>query len=111
MVVGKTKVMDIQYLENSSMKSLLAKISGDCDMYSAQEFYKGISAKIESGYHNLFLDFSDVIYLDSSGVGVIIKIIRQSKDKKINLKFRGITGTPRKVLKMSNILNLITEEI
>lgn len=102
--------MDIQYFEKSGKQNLLIKISGDCDMYNAQEFFSGVIKKIDSGYLNIYLDFSGVIYLDSSGVGAIIKIIRLSKEKKVNIKFRGITGTPRKVLRMSNILSLINEE-
>jgi len=103
--------MDIQYLENSDKRSLLVKISGDCDMYNAQEFFSAVTDKINSGFASIYLDFSGVIYLDSSGVGAIIKILKQSKEKKVDLKFRGISGTPRKVLKMSNIITLIKEEV
>ena len=102
--------MEIQYLENKNKQSLFIKISGDCDMYSAREFFNEIIAKVNSAYCSIHLDFSDVIYLDSSGVGAIIRIIKHSKEKNIDLKFHGITGTPRKVLKMSNILTLISEE-
>jgi len=102
--------MDIQYLEDSGGQNLLIRIAGDCDMYNAQEFLFGVTKKINSGYNSIHLDFSGVIYLDSSGVGAIIKILRQSKERRVNLKFHGITGTPRKVLKMSNILTLINEE-
>ena len=102
--------MDIQYSENQGRKSLLVKVSGDCDMYNAQDFFNGVTEKICLGYPNVCLDFSGVIYLDSSGVGAIIKILRLSREKSVNLKFRGITGTPRKVLRMSNILSLIVEE-
>jgi anti-anti-sigma factor len=102
--------MNIQYLENTNKQSLLIKIAGDCDMYNAQEFFAGVAKGISAGYINIYLDFSGVMYLDSSGVGAIIKIIRQSKEKRVNLKFRGITGMPRKVLRMSNILTLISEE-
>jgi len=102
--------MDIQYLENQVQQSLIVKISGDCDMYNAQEFFSGVTEKMNSGFINIYLDFSGVIYLDSSGVGAIIKILKQSKEKKVDLRFRGINGTPRKVLRMSNILTLIKEE-
>jgi anti-anti-sigma factor len=102
--------MDIQCLENTVKQSLLVKISGDCDMYSAQEFFLSVMEKINSGFASIYLDFSGVVYLDSSGVGAIIKILKQSKEKNVDLKFRGISGTPRKVLRMSNILTLIKEE-
>ena len=102
--------MKINYVENSADKSLFVTVAGDCDMYSAQEFFTGVTGKMGRGFVSVSLDFSEVIYLDSSGVGAIIRIIKYSKEKNIDLKFRGITGTPRKVLRMSNILTLITEE-
>ena len=102
--------MKIDYSENSDNGSLFVKITGDCDMYSAQEFFIGVTEKMNTSFAFVSLDFSEVIYLDSSGVGAIIKIIKHSKDKKITLKFRGLTGMPRRVLRMSNILTLISEE-
>ncbi|MCL1817367.1 MAG: STAS domain-containing protein [Spirochaetaceae bacterium] len=102
--------MEINYVENSANASLLVKVAGDCDMYSVREFFTEVTGKMVRGFMSVSVDFSKVIYLDSSGVGAIIRIIRLSKEKNIDLKFRGITGTPRKVLQMSNILTLIKEE-
>jgi anti-sigma B factor antagonist len=102
--------MDTQYRENAAVKSLRVAISGDCDMYNAPELLTALLEKMSQGYLSVFLDFSGVAYLDSSGVGVIIKLIKYAKEKKVDLQFRGIQGTPRRVLKMSNILSLITEE-
>jgi len=103
--------MDYQYSENIGNKSMIISVIGDCDMYNARDFLTKIAEKINSGFISVYIDFSGVIYLDSSGVGAIIKIIQLSKEKKVNLKFRGITGTPRKVLRMSNILTIISEDI
>jgi anti-anti-sigma factor len=69
-----------------------------------------LQKKITGGCSKAVLDLNEVNYLDSSGVGAIIKIIRLAKEKQITLTFRGIKGTPRKVLDMSNILSLIIEE-
>jgi anti-anti-sigma factor len=102
--------MDAQYLENAAVKSLRVTVSGDCDMYNVPEFFTALLEKMRRGYLSVVLDFGGVIYLDSSGVGMIIKLIRYAKEKKVDLKFRGIRGMPRKVLRMSNILSLITEE-
>jgi anti-anti-sigma factor len=80
-------------------------------MYSAREFFDGIAGKMAEGWKRICLDLGAVRYLDSSGVGAIIKIVQRSKEQRIDLRFRGITGTPRKVLTMSNILSIMTEEI
>jgi len=103
--------MDFSYSENNIEKSIVISVIGDCDMYNAKEFLTTVMEKMNSGFTSVYIDFSGVIYLDSSGVGAIIKSIQFSKEKKVALKFRGITGTPRKVLKMSNILTIINEDI
>ena len=103
--------MEFQYSENTGNKSMLISVVGDCDMYNAREFLNNVTEKINSGFISVYIDFSGIIYLDSSGVGAIIKIIQLSKEKKVSLKFRGITGTPRRILKMSNILTIINEDL
>jgi len=101
--------VEIQCQRNSDGKNLLIKVIGDCDLFSTGEFYNGIAGKITDGCGEAVLDLSGVAYLDSSGVGAIIRIIKLAKEKQITLKFKGITGTPRRVLNMSNILSLIVE--
>jgi len=102
--------MNIQYEKNEKEKSLLAKVCGDCDLYNSPDFFDGIVGKMKEGCGKLVVDFSEVAYLDSSGVGTIVRIIKAAKERQIILKFRGITGTPREVLAMTNILSLIVEE-
>ncbi|MDR2072751.1 MAG: STAS domain-containing protein [Spirochaetaceae bacterium] len=102
--------MEIQFLEDRNNYSFTAKISGDCDLYNAQHLFMDITEKINHGYRAVCVDFSGVQYLDSSGIWAVIRIIQHSKEKTVDLTFRGITGTVRKVMRLSNILNIIKEE-
>jgi anti-sigma B factor antagonist len=102
--------MDIQFLESGNAGSFLARISGDCDLYNAQHLFADITEKMNGGCRTACLDFSGVSYLDSSGVWAVIRIIQHSKLKNIDLSFRGITGTVRKVMRLSNILSIIKED-
>jgi anti-sigma B factor antagonist len=85
-------------------------IKGDCDLYSAPDFAKAMLAHVASGATRLRLDLSGVAYLDSTGVGAIIRILQAAKKTGCELRFMGVDGTPRKVLKMSNILTLMRED-
>jgi anti-sigma B factor antagonist len=85
-------------------------IVGDCDLYAAPPFAKAMQACIAGGAKRLRLDLSSVGYLDSTGVGAIIRILQDAKRSGCELRFRGVEGTPRKVLKMSNILALMRED-
>jgi len=102
--------MTIKYSKSTDEKKLEIKITGDCDLYSSRELYSGVEKILLTGCEKAVLDMNGVAYLDSSGVGSIIKIIKLTREKHIILRFRGIQKTPRKVLEMSNILSLITEE-
>ncbi|MDR1931309.1 MAG: STAS domain-containing protein [Spirochaetales bacterium] len=102
--------MEIQFFENKMDKSLTVKISGDCDLYNAHHLFNDVTGRMNSGCRAMYVDLSGVPYLDSSGVGAVIRIIQHSKSKKIDIKFRGIEGTVRKVMRLSNILSIITED-
>jgi anti-sigma B factor antagonist len=85
-------------------------VTGDCDLYSAPAFAAAMLARIREGATALRLDFSGVDYLDSTGVGAIIRMLQEAKKRGCALSFRGIGGSPRKVLRMSNILGLLRED-
>ncbi len=102
--------MEMQFYRQKESGRLLVKVSGDCDLYHANAFYIRVAEKIDTGFQSVCIDFSNVQYLDSSGIGAMVKIIQHSRKKNIGITFKGISGMPRKVLKMSNILSIITEE-
>jgi anti-anti-sigma factor len=66
-------------------------------------------ARIEAGAGRLHFDLSGVAYLDSSGVGAIVKIVQAARRIGSKLRFSGISGTPRRVLDLANILPLLVE--
>ena len=82
---------------------------GDCDLYAAPAFAKAMTARISGGGSFRF-DLSGVEYLDSTGVGAIIRILQEARKHGCALRFAGVGGSPRKVLKMSNILSLMRED-
>jgi len=85
-------------------------LKGDCDLYAAPAFAKAMQSRISAGAKKLRLDLTEVGYLDSTGVGAIIRILQEAKRSGCEIRFRGIEGSPRKVLKMSNILAIMKED-
>ncbi|MDR1315322.1 MAG: STAS domain-containing protein [Spirochaetales bacterium] len=103
--------MEIQFFEDADGKSLVVKVSGDCDLYNAHHLFSDVTGRLSGGvYSVVYVDLSGSPYMDSSGVGALIRILQYTKSRSINLKFRGIEGTVRKVMRLSNILSIITED-
>src|SRR5208337_4450624 len=57
----------------------VVKLSGECDLYSAPRFARAMIERIESGACRLKLELTEVKYLDSTGVGALIRILQTAK--------------------------------
>ncbi len=88
----------------------LVRLDGDFDLYSAPKFAASIFERMELGERRLKLDLSKVAYMDSTGVGALIRILQAMKRLGGEIRFSGITGSPRRVLQMSNVISLMCEE-
>ena len=77
-------------------------VSGEVDLASSPELDTAIIAAIESGSSSLVIDLADVSFMDSSGLGVIVRGLKRCReaDKDLDLvitnervlKVFGITG-------------------
>lgn len=102
--------MDWSATERGGMGFVEISLKGDFDLYAAPAFSTSALAGIEGGWSRVLLDCVHLSYLDSTGVGVIIRMLQALRRKGGELRCRGLHGTPRRVLEMSNILPLLPEE-
>jgi anti-anti-sigma factor len=84
-------------------------VDGELDLYSAPAFAKEMLALIEAGEKAMEFDAGTLTYLDSTGVGAIIRIVKSAKGRGMGLRWTGIGGMPRRVLALTNILPLLGE--
>lgn len=56
-------------------------VAGEVDIYTVGDFREPIEALIASGQETVYLDFSDLDYIDSTGIGVLIELRKQSMAK------------------------------
>lgn len=102
--------MEMRLCPKSAAGMETVLLSGECDLYTAPSFKNTIITRIRRGLRTLKIDFSEVSYLDSTGVGAIIQIMQTMRTVNGSVIFRGITGSPKKVLEMCNVISLMTIE-
>ena len=90
-----------------SGKTVCFMLDGEFDMYAAPDVRDEIRKCIDDGNTDILIDMQNVDYIDSSGVGVLIKILQEVRQRKGRLKFSAIHSSPRKVLDLSNILQIL----
>ena len=88
--------------------NLTVVLTGEIDHHCAKHYIQAISAKIEA-YAPIIciLDFSEVSFIDSSGVAVVINALRDLKRIDGKLLLTGIGEQPMKVFRASGIDKLI----
>ncbi len=81
----------------------LVEIKGDLDIYAEDEFRDFIGLEIENIDKDLIIDIADLDYLDSTGLGLFMKIYRLINEKGHTVK---IINPKENILKLFKITDL-----
>ena len=93
------------FLENGR---LTVALTGEIDHHRAKDYIRAIAAKIEAySPDECVLDFSDVSFMDSSGIAVVINALRGMTQIEGKLVITGISPQPMRVFRASGIDKLV----
>ena len=93
------------FLDNGT---LTVALTGEIDHHCAKQYIQAISAKIEAYTPAIcVLDFSEVSFVDSSGIAVVINALRAITQIEGKLLLTGIASQPMKVFRASGIDKLV----
>lgn len=98
--------MEIPFVRGPRSNQVVFSPRGDLDLYASVAFFNTVQAQFDRVANHLILDMSGVRYLDSSGVGALIRLAQYAKSVSGDIQLVNVTGTPRKVLEMSNVIRL-----
>ncbi len=93
---------------------IIMNLEGQADLYSCNELDSEIKKAMKEVPHVLALNFKEITYIDSSGIGTLIKYWRIFKKLDIDFLMYGVTDSVMEAFKSSQIdtfLVIITEEI
>lgn len=93
------------FLQNGT---LTIALSGEIDHHRARDYIDKIAAKIETYTpQKCILDFTDVTFVDSSGIAVVINCLRRMAQIEGSLSLTGIGEQPMRVFRTSGIDKLV----
>ena len=103
-------MFEIKKLENP--KSGM-KIRGEIDIYTAQTFKTAVLEEIGSDNKTFLLDLSELTYIDSTGIGMLIEIRNEATEKGSALKLYHPRENVMKLLRLTGvdqIFEIVEEE-
>ena len=88
---------------------ITALIMGDIDHHSAKEIRETIDFALESSLpETLILDFKDVTFMDSSGIGLVMGRYKLMQSMNGQLRIQNVSSHMKKVMRLAGLDKLAT---
>jgi len=88
--------------------TLIIGISGELDHHSAEHARQKIDAEmIKSTTKNIIFDFSRLVFMDSSGIGIIMGRYKNIRELNGKAAIVNVNAQVRRILEMSGILKIM----
>jgi anti-anti-sigma factor len=88
----------------------LVVVAGELDMATAPELSRTLDPLVDGGLSGLVLDFSELTFLDSSGIAVLIDTQQRLAPKGRQLSIRSAQPGAMKVFEISGLLDFLQVE-
>ena len=87
------------------------KLKGEIDIYTAAEFKKQLNTAIDEGRGDLHLDCSELQYMDSTGLGVLIGALKRMKEQDRNIYLANLKPNVRKLFSITGLDKIFIPEV
>lgn len=79
--------------------------AGEIDLASSPDLRRELQALLDDGVRRIVLDLGDVTFIDSSGLGVLVGVLKRTNEagNEGALEIRGLTGPVRKVFEITGL--------
>ena len=94
---------DLRVVARSERGCTVLEISGELDIYTAQRLRAALVDHTEADGHRLVLDLSELTFIDSSGLGVLVGAFKQARLKGGALVLAGPRGQLLKILNVTGL--------
>jgi anti-sigma B factor antagonist len=81
--------------------------SGEVDMASAPQLREKLGELLNDGITNLLVDMSEVAFLDSSGLGVLVSAMKQTRASGGSIRLAGVRPLVLKVLEITRLTDAL----
>lgn len=87
--------------------SATVAVSGELDLSTASEMRDHLYALLARGTTQLTVDVTGLTFIDSTGLGVIVAVLKRAREAGGNLTLKGPNRSARKVLDISGLSRII----
>lgn len=102
----KTWTKEMTFSVHNKEDVTVVAVNGQLTVGNRQEFKEKVLAEMESGARKLLVDFSDTDYIDSSGLGVLVSISKQMRNRSGKLRLAAMNEDLRTLFELTKLDSL-----
>lgn len=87
----------------------IVKLSGDIDHYSSEKIKRQIYLNTSKFVRKMIIDLSNVEFMDSSGIGMILGRYKEIEERKGKIAITGVKGNMERIFNMSGLYKIINK--
>ena len=87
---------------------IIMHVKRELDLNTATDFKNAVSDKLAAKPATIALDFSGLVYLDSSGIGALVKLNKTAHDSHTDLVLYDVEEGIRNMFKLSRLETIFT---
>jgi len=97
--------MSILLEDNDQYK--IIKLQGDFDAALVDQSREVFATIADQSEKNVLVDMSNVVFIDSSGIGAIVFLYKRLRCKELELILKGLNGQPFELIQLLRIDKII----
>lgn len=95
--------MEITVATREEAGRSVIEVSGEVDVHTAPELDDALTAVVENGNYQIVVDLSAVDFLDSTGLGVLVKTLKRVREHSGSLAVVATTDRISKVFRITGL--------
>jgi anti-sigma B factor antagonist len=96
--------MDLVLDNRTAGEWTVVRIAGELDLHTSPQLRDHVVGMIgDRDPVRLALDLTDVGFLDSSSLGMLVTLLKRIKEREGDLRLVGVTGSPMKVFTLTGL--------
>jgi anti-sigma B factor antagonist len=99
--------MDLRVQVIGESASRTVSLNGTCDLATAPELREALAVISPPDVTDVMLDVSDVDFMDSTGLGIVLGLLRRLREGGGTMKIAGAHGAVRRLLELTELDKVI----
>ena len=96
--------MDLVLEDRTSGPWTVVRVAGELDLHTSPQLRDHVLSMIGDGSgEKLALDLTDVGFLDSSSLGMLVTLLKRVREREGDLRLVGVSGSPMKVFTLTGL--------